>query len=105
MIFMCDRCLTVRLLATAGRTEASIAAFAGEFLETDRTDRWRSLRQESFSAAGVRSTLFGRASLKFRLRARYPIRAHTFEARVYEYYDPDVSSVAPPLALEVVGKR
>jgi hypothetical protein len=40
-------------------------------------------------------------TLKFRLRAKYPIRARTFKSRVYEYYDPEVSSVAPPVQLEV----
>ena len=39
--------------------------------------------------------------IKFRLRAKYPIRARTFKSRVYEYYDPDVSSVARPVQLEV----
>ena len=43
-------------------------------------------------------------TVKFRLRAKYPIRARTFQSRVYEYYDPDVSSVAKPVQLEV-GKR
>jgi hypothetical protein len=28
-------------------------------------------------------------------------RARTFKSRVYEYYDPEVSSVAPPVQLEV----
>jgi uncharacterized protein YfaS (alpha-2-macroglobulin family) len=41
------------------------------------------------------------ATVKFRLRAKYPIRARTFESRVYEYYDPEVSSVARPVQLEV----
>jgi hypothetical protein len=40
-------------------------------------------------------------SLRFRLRAKYPIRARTFKSRVYEYYDPEVSSVARPIQLEV----
>ncbi len=40
-------------------------------------------------------------TVKFRLRAKYPIRARTFQSRVYEYYDPEVSSVAPPVQLEV----
>ena len=40
-------------------------------------------------------------SLKFRLRAKYPIRARTFESRVYEYYDPEISSIARPVQLEV----
>jgi uncharacterized protein YfaS (alpha-2-macroglobulin family) len=40
-------------------------------------------------------------TVKFRLRAKYPIRARTFKSRVYEYYDPEVSSVARPVQLEV----
>jgi hypothetical protein len=40
----------------------------------------------------------------FRLRAKYPIRARTFASRVYEYYDPAVSSMARPVALEVRKK-
>jgi uncharacterized protein YfaS (alpha-2-macroglobulin family) len=43
-------------------------------------------------------------TLKYRLRAKYPIRARTLQSRVYEYYDPDVSSVARPVQLEV-GNR
>src|SRR5438552_2131104 len=40
-------------------------------------------------------------TLSFRLHAKYPIHAHTFRSRVYEYYDPDVSAVARPIQLEV----
>jgi hypothetical protein len=40
-------------------------------------------------------------AIKFRLRAKYPIRAQTFKSRVYEYYDPEISSVARPVQLEV----
>ena len=40
-------------------------------------------------------------TVKFRLRAKYPIRARTFKSRVYEYYDPEVSSTARPVQLEV----
>jgi alpha-2-macroglobulin-like protein len=40
-------------------------------------------------------------TLRYRLRAKYPIRARTFQSRVYEYYDPEVSSVARPAQLEV----
>ncbi|HEY6338575.1 MAG TPA: hypothetical protein VIW68_08800 [Candidatus Sulfotelmatobacter sp.] len=41
------------------------------------------------------------ATVKFRLRAKYPIHARTFKSRVYEYYDPGVSSIARPVQLEV----
>ena len=50
-----------------------------------------------FDAIGAGDTL----TLKFRLRAKYPIRARTFQSRVYEYYDPAVSAVARPVSLEV----
>lgn len=43
-------------------------------------------------------------TLRYRLRAKYPIRAHTFQSRVYEYYDPSVSTIAKPIALEVHRK-
>ena len=39
--------------------------------------------------------------LSFRLRAKYPIRARGFESRVYEYYSPDVNSLARPVQIEV----
>lgn len=39
--------------------------------------------------------------LKYRLRAKYPIRAKTLRSTVYEYYSPDVNSVAAPVQLEV----
>jgi hypothetical protein len=32
---------------------------------------------------------------------KYPIRARTFQSRVYEYYDPEVNSVARPVLLDV----
>jgi hypothetical protein len=50
-----------------------------------------------FDAIGAGDTV----TLPFRLRAKYPIRAQTFQSRVYEYYDPTVSAVARPVALEV----
>jgi uncharacterized protein YfaS (alpha-2-macroglobulin family) len=43
-------------------------------------------------------------TLKFRLRAKYPIRARTFESRVYEYYDPEVAAVARPVGVEVAAR-
>lgn len=40
-------------------------------------------------------------TFKYRLRAKYPIRAKTFQSRVYEYYNPEVGAVAKPAQLEV----
>jgi uncharacterized protein YfaS (alpha-2-macroglobulin family) len=42
--------------------------------------------------------------LRFRLHAKYPIHARTFQSRVYEYYDPDVASSSPPVQMEVRNK-
>jgi hypothetical protein len=39
--------------------------------------------------------------VRYRLRAKYPIRARTFASRAYEYYDPEVNSVARPVQLEI----
>ncbi len=40
-------------------------------------------------------------TFQYRLRAKYPIRAKTFQSKVYEYYDPAVNAVARPVQLEV----
>jgi uncharacterized protein YfaS (alpha-2-macroglobulin family) len=65
-------------------------------------------RLEKFSLTATQAILyfngFGPNStvrLHFRLRAKYPIRAKTFQSRVYEYYDPTVNSIARPQQLEV----
>lgn len=68
----------------------------------------KSGRLEKFSQTATRAILYFNAfaaeqtvQVKFRLRAKYPIRTRTFQSRVYEYYDPDIRSVARPMALEV----
>jgi hypothetical protein len=68
-------------------------------------------RLEKFSLTATQAILYFNAlsprqtvSIKVRLRAKYPIRARTFQSRVYEYYDPDVSATAQPLQLEVVNR-
>jgi uncharacterized protein YfaS (alpha-2-macroglobulin family) len=53
-----------------------------------------------FNAFAPKSTV----ELRFRLRAKYPIQAKTFQSRVYEYYDPAVSATARPVQLEVSGR-
>ena len=69
----------------------------------------KSGRMEKFSLTATQAILYfdsfapgDTVTLKFRLRAKYPIRARTFPSKVYEYYDPDMNSVAPPVQLEVV---
>ena len=65
-------------------------------------------RMEKFSLTATQAILYfdsfapgETVTLKFRLRAKYPIRARTFRSRVYEYYDPEVNSAARPVQLEV----
>jgi hypothetical protein len=65
-------------------------------------------RLEKFSLTATQAILYfdsiapgSVVKLNFRLRAKYPIRARTFQSRVYEYYDPEVNSVARPVQFEV----
>jgi uncharacterized protein YfaS (alpha-2-macroglobulin family) len=74
----------------------------------EKTAGQKSGRLEKFSLTATQAILYfdsitpaDTVTMHFRLRAKYPIRARTFQSRVYEYYDPDVSSVARPVQLEV----
>jgi hypothetical protein len=69
-------------------------------------------RLEKFSLTATQAILYFRSvapgdtvTLRFRLRAKYPIRARTFQSRVYEYYDPAVGAMARPVQLEVAARR
>src|SRR5204863_9716465 len=71
----------------------------------------KSGKLEKFSLTAVQAILYfdsiaagDTVTLHFRLRAKYPIRARTFQSRVYEYYDPAVNSVARPAQFEVRKK-
>jgi A-macroglobulin TED domain/Alpha-2-macroglobulin family/A-macroglobulin receptor binding domain/MG2 domain/Alpha-2-macroglobulin bait region domain/Carboxypeptidase regulatory-like domain/Macroglobulin domain MG3 len=77
----------------------------------EKSAHQKSGRLEKFNLTATQAILYfdsfaagDTVTLKFRLRAKYPIRAKTFESRVYEYYDPDVNSVARPVQLEVRGQ-
>ncbi|HWZ96751.1 MAG TPA: MG2 domain-containing protein [Candidatus Dormibacteraeota bacterium] len=74
----------------------------------EKSASMKSGRLEKFNLTATQAILYFNSfapgetvGLKFRLRAKYPIRARTFQSRVYEYYDPDVKSVARPIPLEV----
>jgi len=74
----------------------------------EKTAGQKTARLEKFSLTATQAILYFNSiapgetvTLHFRLRAKYPIRARTFSSRVYEYYDPDVSSIARPVQLEV----
>jgi hypothetical protein len=68
----------------------------------------KSGRLQKFSLTATQAILYfdsfaagGTVKLSFRLRAKYPIRAHTFPSVVYEYYQPEVRALARPVQLEV----
>jgi uncharacterized protein YfaS (alpha-2-macroglobulin family) len=65
-------------------------------------------RLEKFNMTATQAVLYFNGlepettvELHLHLRAKYPIRARTFESKVYEYYDPAVNSIARPVQLEV----
>jgi hypothetical protein len=68
----------------------------------------KSGRLEKFSLTATQATLYFDSigagetiALRCRLRAKHPIRARTFQSRVYQYYDPELKSVARPIELEI----
>ena len=74
----------------------------------EQSARRRGGRLEKFSLRPTQAILYfdsigpnDSLKLTFRLRAKYPVRARTFASRVYEYYDPAVSSMTRPVLLEV----
>lgn len=69
----------------------------------DRTGRLEKFSQTATQAILYFNSLAPHQTVKvtFRLRAKYPIRAKTFQSRVYEYYDPTISATAKPQQLEV----
>jgi hypothetical protein len=78
----------------------------------EKTAEQKAGRLEKFSLTATQAILYFNAfspeqtvKVSFRLRAKYPIRARTFQSRVYEYYDPAVSAVAKPVQLEVVAHK
>jgi uncharacterized protein YfaS (alpha-2-macroglobulin family) len=65
-------------------------------------------RLEKFNLTATQAILYfdsiapgGTVTVKYRLRAKYPMRARTLQSRVYEYYQPEVGSVARPVEMEV----
>jgi hypothetical protein len=77
----------------------------------ERSAGRKSGRLQKFSLTATQAILYfdslapgDTVSLRFRLRAKYPIRARTFPSRAYEYYEPEVNAVARPVELEVRQK-
>lgn len=78
----------------------------------EKTAKLKTGKLEKFSQTATLAILYFNAfaphsttELHFRLRAKFPIRARTFQSRVYEYYDPSVSAIAKPIQLEVAGRK
>jgi hypothetical protein len=78
----------------------------------EKTASTRSGRLEKFSLTATQAILYFNAlspgqtvTMSYRLRAKYPIHARTFQSRVYEYYDPEVNSTARPVQMEVTERR
>jgi uncharacterized protein YfaS (alpha-2-macroglobulin family) len=69
-------------------------------------------RLEKFSLTATQAILYFDGlspkqviSFNVRLRAKYPIRARTFQSRIYEYYDPAQNATARPVQLEVTERK
>jgi len=107
------------LLKTANMVMAELGIPPGFELLTEDIDDYRnkstgrkSGRLEKFNLTATQATLYfdsigaGEAiTLRYRLRAKYPIRTQTFQSRVYQYYDPEVKSVARPVEMHSKALR
>ncbi|HTZ31685.1 MAG TPA: MG2 domain-containing protein [Methylomirabilota bacterium] len=78
----------------------------------ERTAGKKSGRLQKYSVTATQAILYfdtygpgETVTVRYRLRAKYPIKAKTFSSRVYEYYDPDVKSVARPVQMEVASRE
>lgn len=74
----------------------------------EKTASAKSGRLEKFSLTATQAILYFDSiaprdsfEVRFRLRAKYPVRAAGFASRVYEYYDPAIHATAEPTHFEV----
>ena len=37
----------------------------------------------------------------YRLKAKFPLRAKTVQSKVYEYYNPEIEAISPPVEITV----
>ena len=77
----------------------------------ERTAGAKSARLEKFNMTATQAILYFDSiaahdsfDVRYRLRAKYPIRAQGFVSRAYEYYDPSVNATARPVQFEVSGR-
>ena len=104
-----------RLSKTANMVMVDLGIPPGFDLLTEDLDDYRnrstgrkSGRLEKFNLTATQAILYFDSigagetiTLHYRLRAKYPIRTRTFQSRVYEYYEPEVKSVARPVEMEI----
>jgi uncharacterized protein YfaS (alpha-2-macroglobulin family) len=88
--------------------EASGEDFA-ELVEMSRGRAGGKLEKYTITAKQVILYLDGlnpkqAAEFDFRLRAKFPVRAQTLPARVYEYYNPAAGARTKPAVLSVTAK-
>jgi uncharacterized protein YfaS (alpha-2-macroglobulin family) len=74
----------------------------------EKTAGQKSGRLQKYSLTATQAILYfdtfapgETVKLRYRLRAKYPVRAKTFSSRAYEYYDPEVKAVARPIQMEI----
>ena len=74
----------------------------------EQTAGQKSGRLQKYSLTGTQAILYfdtfaagETVKLRYRLRAKYPVRAKTFASRAYEYYDPEVKALARPVQMEI----
>jgi len=77
----------------------------------EKSANQKSGRLEKYSQTATQAILYFNSltagqtvTIRYRLRAKYPIRARTFSSRVYEYYSPDINSIARPSKLEILKR-
>jgi len=77
----------------------------------EKSANQRTARLEKFNLTATQAIFYfdtfapgETVELHFRPRAKYPVRARNLRSRVYEYYDPEVTSEARPVYLEVRPK-
>ena len=99
-----------RRLIGASRFSATAIRYYQQLPKSNRS-KFRFNFGSKFNQTGTQAILYFNSfavgemvQVKFRLRAKYPIRARTFQSRVYEYYDPATMSMKPQRrTLRIVG--
>ena len=76
-----------------------------------RTVDAKSGRLEKFNMTATQAILYFDSiapkdsfEVRFRLRAKYPIRVNGFASRVYEYYNPSLNATSKPAQFEVTAR-